>query len=169
MHVEKQIGKGQEAVYAFHYPSQTKRFGPYLLKIGMSRGDPVKRILSLKSAMQEEPVVDLIIWCDDATTLERAIHNKLKEHRRGRTEWFMTTPEDIETAWIWFNQFDDLPLGEQIRTLRRQKGMTQQQLANLARVRQATISKVENGNGEIQLSTLEAIVTELHLRLVLIA
>lgn len=44
-------------------------------------------------------------------------------------------------------------IGALIRNARKQKGMTQTELGNLTNLRQATISKIENGEGATRLDT----------------
>lgn len=44
-----------------------------------------------------------------------------------------------------------------MRTKRRQKGMSQERLAGLARVTRVTLSNIENGDPKVQQRTLEAV------------
>lgn len=57
-------------------------------------------------------------------------------------------------------------MGQIIRRLRKQKQMTQMDVSSLTNVRQATISKVENGDPGTQLNTLAQILLALNLELV---
>lgn len=57
-------------------------------------------------------------------------------------------------------------MGQIIRRLRKQKQMTQMDISSLTNVRQATISKVENGDPGTQLNTLAQILLALNLELV---
>lgn len=165
MHVERTIGDGTEAVYAFHYPP-LNNMGPYWIKIGKAK-DPLKRLKSLQAAMPEKASVDLIIRTDNATFLERFIHTELASVRKAGSEWFLTTPEDVEAAWLRAGDFYHMEIGEQVRWLRNQKGMSQQQLADSADVRQATLSKIETC-GDVMLSTLQDVANELGMRVSLL-
>lgn len=52
----------------------------------------------------------------------------------------------------------DMPLGDRLRELRREKGLTQQQLAEKARVTLSIITKLERGaNSDPRWSTVQAL------------
>lgn len=57
-------------------------------------------------------------------------------------------------------------MGQIIRRLRKRKQMTQMDVSGLTNMRQATISKVENGDPGTQLHTLAQILLALNLELV---
>lgn len=171
MHIEKVVGVGDQAVYAYHYPSQYVHCGDYPLKIGSARNNPVARILETQAAMQECPVVDLIIHCTDCVLLERGIHAALKHKRMGESfgrEWFRTEPSEVLTAWLTFAAPENLPIGQQIRHYRHLNRMTQHELAASADVRQATVSDVECGNEGAAIRTISRMATELGMRLQLV-
>ncbi|SFT54531.1 Helix-turn-helix [Algoriphagus locisalis] len=58
------------------------------------------------------------------------------------------------------NNFDSFKLGVLIQQAREQKGMTQQQLAELAGTNKSYISKVERNLKDIRFSTLQRIINE---------
>lgn len=62
---------------------------------------------------------------------------------------------------------DERQLGDALRRLRRQSGLTQEALGARAGLRQATISKLESGAEATRLSTLVAVLTALGQELVL--
>lgn len=62
---------------------------------------------------------------------------------------------------------DERQLGDALRRLRRQAGLTQEALGARAGLRQATISKLESGAEATRLSTLVAVLTALGQELVL--
>jgi len=59
-----------------------------------------------------------------------------------------------------------LALGRALRDARRRKRLTQQQLADLAGVTQATVSNVERGVSRVSLTTLLRILAALKLELI---
>ena len=59
-----------------------------------------------------------------------------------------------------------LALGRALRDARRRKRLTQQQLADLAGVTQATVSNVERGVSRVSLTTLLRILAALQLELI---
>jgi HTH-type transcriptional regulator/antitoxin HipB len=133
------------------------------------KNNPTKRILSSQSAMQERPVIALLMRGPDYANMERELHSRLSGCRMetfGR-EWFKTTPEEIEKIWVLLQKVDDLSVGSQIRHFRRKLGLSQTELAKRANVRQATISNIER-NEDASLSTLLEIARELRMKLTLV-
>lgn len=59
----------------------------------------------------------------------------------------------------------DMPLGEVVRRLRLERGITQEQLAYASHIQVGHISRLENGRGNPRLSTLEALAASLGLAL----
>lgn len=57
-------------------------------------------------------------------------------------------------------------IGHILYNLRHKKNLTQSQLAEMACLRQATISKIENGDEGVKLQTLFHLITKLNLELV---
>lgn len=55
--------------------------------------------------------------------------------------------------------------GERLRALREKKGLTQEQLARAAGVRQSIVSKIERGVIDPRFSTMQALARALGLRL----
>ena len=55
--------------------------------------------------------------------------------------------------------------GERLRALREKKGLTQEQLALLAGVRQSVVSKIERGVIDPRFSTMQALARALGMRL----
>lgn len=167
IHIERIVGEGRQSVYAYHYPSQYKHCGDYPIKIGAAKKDPIARILRSQSAMQERPSVDLIIKCHDAQYLEQAIHNSLKDKRLVGSfgdEWFVTNRDDVLCAWLKYISPDETDVGAQLRYYRRAIGLSQEQLADFADVRQATISKIEK-TGDATISLVNRIANEIGLEL----
>ena len=119
--------------------------------------------------MQEIPIIDLLIRCDDSHTLEQAIHNRLRDVNLPYygSEWFNTTPEQIMEIWLSLQDVRNMSIGEQIRFLRKAKKMSQTDLAKAAGIRQETVSLVECGNTHAKLCTIQNIANELNMRLVL--
>ncbi len=70
----------------------------------------------------------------------------VKEHR----------PTNVLTAILAYVSYGMSPLGLRIKELRTAKGWSQRQLAQVAEVRQATVSHLESGNVQtVDLSVLE--------------
>lgn len=53
-------------------------------------------------------------------------------------------------------------IGKMIRTMREFRGMTQQQLAEKANIRQATVNDIENGHSNGTINTIVAIASALN-------
>lgn len=171
MHVEKVLGAGAESVYVFHYPSQGSRTVDFPCKIGRAGTQgAVNRIKVLQAGMQEEPVVDLILRCDDSTYLERALHTHFRDQRLDMygTEWFQTTPDAVEEAWWALQDIGKLPLHQQFRRARMLKGWTQEHLADSAGLRASQISALEQGFG-ISMIDAQEIARELGMSIRLVA
>lgn len=62
---------------------------------------------------------------------------------------------------------DPRQIGDALRRFRSRHGWSQEELGDRAGLRQATISKVENGNPEAQLRTLTTMLAALDLELVI--
>jgi transcriptional regulator with XRE-family HTH domain len=52
-----------------------------------------------------------------------------------------------------------MKIGEKIKKIRIEKGMSQEEVYNKSRVRLSTISTIENGHHEPELATLKALAT----------
>ncbi|HHW39360.1 MAG TPA: helix-turn-helix transcriptional regulator [Bacillales bacterium] len=61
----------------------------------------------------------------------------------------------------WENSGAEYEIARQIIKIRKEKGMTQKQLAQLLQTKQSAISRIENGDQNITLSTLKKIATVL--------
>lgn len=167
MHVEKVLGHGPESVYVFHFPSQGSRTADFPCKIGRAgRQGAQARIKSLQAGMQEEPVIDLILRCSDSTYLERALHTHFQDKRLATfgSEWFNTSPDDIEEAWWSLQDLPTLPLHQQFRRARALKGLTQAELANASGCQTSLVSALERGF-DIPMSTAVEIARELGMTL----
>ncbi len=122
--------------------------------------------------MQYTPIVDLVLWTDDAKGLEARLHNALIGRQLttayGR-EWFMTNVADILAAYssaVLISNIESIAdLGCAIRTARLHNGMTQIELANVANIRQPTLSIVERGDGDVKFSTVLALAKALGLKI----
>lgn len=160
LEILKTIGSGLQSVYAYHYPSQEVDSGPYPIKIGSTKKDVQGRILETQSAMQEKPVIDLIILCDDAAFTERYIHSVLACRRMNNSfgrEWFTTTPYEVEMCYNDIDDVSSMNVGQQIRYFRHRHGYSQTRLASMSGLRQATISQIENNSDSASVKTLRAI------------
>ena len=58
-------------------------------------------------------------------------------------------------------------LGHHLRTARRERGLNQTELANLAGLRQEMISKIETGQGGVRLATIYAVLAALGLEMMI--
>jgi len=170
IYVEKTIGIGREAVYAYHFPGQYAHNVAYPIKIGHAKRDPLKRIKEQQASMQDRPVVDLLIKCENSFSVEKVIHKRLSKcelYSSYGSEWFLTTPESILGIWWELQDIHDLPIGEQIRFFRSAKHLTQTALAKDAGTRQETISLIETGSRSSSFAMIDNVVKELGLRIVL--
>ena len=52
------------------------------------------------------------------------------------------------------NEFEAFKIGVMLQEMRKEKGLTQEQLAEKTGTKKSYISRIENGRGNIQLSTL---------------
>lgn len=172
MEIVREIGKGDETVYLYYFPSQVNdETWTWPCKIGGTQKDPVVRIKEQQTSMQEKPVIGLVMHTDNARRDERLIHAILKKEGKqldtfGR-EWFMTRPHYVEK--IFTLVLPELPLGAQLRYMRYEQKLTQAQLAEKIGVRQALISEVETGKTNAKLSTLYEIAHALDLDIKLAA
>lgn len=169
LHIETKIGKGPEVVYAYHFPNQYIHNAKYPIKIGHAKRNAIRRIKEQQASMQQPPVVDLLIRCDDSLSLEKVIHNRLKLSNLAQfgTEWFQTTPEEIMEIWWTIQDARNLSIGEQLRFFRSAKKLSQSALAQAANVRQETISIIETDSGNPSFATIDTIAKELGLRIIL--
>jgi DNA-binding XRE family transcriptional regulator len=171
MEALREIGNGAQAVYCYSFDDGTRAENRYPIKIGSAQRCPYKRIKSQQASMQYTPFVDLVLWTDDAKGLEARIHNALKAQQLeayGR-EWFLTNVKDILAAYADTARPSNIEsaedLGSAIRTARIHNGMTQTELADAANVRQATVSLVERGSGDVKFTTVIALARALGLKL----
>lgn len=120
--------------------------------------------------MQERPIVDLLIKCENPLSVEKVLHSRLSGCSLSSSyglEWFLTTPEAILEIWWSVQDVRNLAIGEQIRFFRSARGLTQTDLAEAAGVRQGTVSLIESGKGSPLFATIDNVVKELGLRIVL--
>ena len=80
-------------------------------------------------------------------TLDQFIDEKIGKKGTGKREQFET-------------EYDAFKLGVLIQQAREKKGMTQEQLAELAGTNKSYISKLERNLKDIRFSTLQRIITE---------
>ena len=66
----------------------------------------------------------------------------------------------IESRELFENEFDTFKLGVLIQQAREQKGLTQEQLAELAGTNKSYISKIERNLKDIRFSTLQRIIND---------
>jgi len=166
MKIERTVGTGSQTVYVYYFPSmQTDERWPH--KIGRAKIDAIKRIKSQQASMLEEPVIALFFKCDDASIIERIAHHALASRRmvtHGR-EWFDTNGDEVLSLLQCAPVV--LTLGDQFRSERLRQRLSQTELAERANVRQATISKVERGEGDNSLIVLQQIAKALGKTIVL--
>lgn len=140
---EKMIGSGPEYVYVYYFPSDRKG-ARWPCKIGRASKDYKKRILAQQASMQETPCVGLLIRCRCCKLVEGRLHAIFSDRHLPTfgKEWFNTCPEEVEEG---LDETVHVDLGYQFRLRRCFYGLTQQELAEKAGTRQATISKIECG------------------------
>lgn len=103
---ERTIGAGSSAIYVYYFETYrahaaNKDASCWPCKIGRSDRDPMLRVLSQAStALPETPTVALLIYTDDSSKLETALHSILTVRGKKRveapgSEWFDTTPEEV--------------------------------------------------------------------------
>jgi DNA-binding XRE family transcriptional regulator len=169
MHINKEIGIGSQYIYAYHFPSEYVHNGEYPIKVGHATKNPVKRIKEQQASMKEQPVIDLLIHCDNSRYVEKVIHNRLQLSKLASfgKEWFRTTPEEILDIWWTIQDTHNLSISEQIRFFRTAQKLTQTDLAEAAGTRQEVISKAETSPETMSFQTIDNIAKELGLRIVL--
>jgi len=64
------------------------------------------------------------------------------------------------TREIYENEFETFKLGVMLQELRKEKGLTQEQLADKCGTTKTYISRIENNSSDIRLSTLMRIIQE---------
>ena len=106
-----ELGTGNNWVYCFYFSrDQTTaiREGQWFWKcnIGRTANNPFDRITDQTRSAAENPIIPLLIRTNDEQTLERHIHNILRERDRhlqntGTNEDFLTCPSEV--ARIFFN------------------------------------------------------------------
>ncbi len=109
-HADLEIGLGKASVYVYYYDSYRelatlKGNESWECKIGRTDVDPISRIIGQAGTCYPElPHIALIIYCDDSSLLEKALHNILKLRKRwlenspGK-EWYITSPHEIEEIY----------------------------------------------------------------------
>lgn len=172
-HIEKTLGEGPECAYLLYYPSQAPRVPglglrlPAPMKIGHTRRDDLLiRVAALAAGSPEDPVIALEMRGPDGQFIERALHARFKADRV-KGEWFRTTPEDVEEAYLELGRPQYASVGEMLRHYRRLMGLNQGEVARRAGVRQEAVSRIETG-GSTRTGTVERIAEELGLRLTLV-
>lgn len=162
----QEIGCGNEFVYAYYFESQKNGKSKWPCKIGRSTRNAVKRIVAQQAAMQEEPIIGVLIRTDNCVRDEAIIHASLSGDKLCSfgNEWYCTTPqlviESINNSTI------PLGIGVQIKMIRAKRGITQQDLSGLSGIRQETISMIESG-GNTSLKSISAIASSLGLKIIL--
>ncbi len=111
-----ELGSGGEWVYCFYFPQNQRlaiRGSIWLWKcnVGHTKRDPFERIQEQTLSAAEDPIIPLLIRTEDATTLEREVHDKLKTEGKhlsdtNTTEDFLTSPSDV--AKIYFKLRPDI-------------------------------------------------------------
>ena len=106
-----ELGTGNKWVYCFYFEVDQYRAirdkkWCWKCNIGRTGDDPLNRIRDQTSGAPDAPIIPLLIRTDDERTLERYIHDILKERGRHLTntsthEDFLTCPSEI--ARIFFN------------------------------------------------------------------
>lgn len=109
-HADLEIGSGNASVYVYYYDSYRELAGlkgneKWECKIGRTDVDPISRIIGQAGTCYPElPHIALIIYCDDSSLLEKALHNILMLKKRwlenspGK-EWYITSPNEIEEIY----------------------------------------------------------------------
>lgn len=107
----------------------------------------------------------LLIRCQCCTLVEGRLHTIFKDQQLptfGR-EWFNTCPDEVEER---LDENVNLDIGYQFRLRRCFCGLTQQELAEKANVRQATVSKIESGK-PVMLDVVQKVAEALDGKLIL--
>lgn len=78
----------------------------------------------------------------------------------------MTCPSEIESIFGG-SQFDDPPIGTQLRRIRCDLGLSQADLAKLAGVRQGTISKMERNSDRTPVGVLQKVCNAISYKLII--
>lgn len=99
------LGTGSESVYLYYYKTQFKDDSSYLCKIGKTRGSVESRVKSqCSTASLEQPIIGLVIKCDDCSVLERFIHTWLDFLDRSAKgvpgkEWYFTSVDEVKRMY----------------------------------------------------------------------
>ena len=160
--------------------ARAERRDQWECKIGYTRRRLEKRLLEqgLSTTLARYPVVALEILIDNAQVLETRIHRALRDQRISHgagNEWYMTNPDEVEaiylrllpsmeklaavldTFFVTDEAFEvDSPetMGNALRAIRAGLATTQGETGKLAGIRQASISRIENGSDGTRLDTL---------------
>lgn len=107
--VEREIGTGDQLVYCFYLDvyrelAEAKSLDRWPVKIGMTTGPLESRMATHRTALPEDPRVELVIRSNNGALLEKIIHGvlTLRGHRcdgTGGTEWFSTNCFEIEQIY----------------------------------------------------------------------
>lgn len=123
------------------------------VKIGRTT-DVEKRFSQLQTGNANRLELIHVHACENNAWFEAALHKALEKHRLCG-EWFdildhqyEAAIEKVEEQYLAAMLLEDL--ATQITLHRKKRGMTQEELAKLANVRQVTVSKVENAGGNIE-------------------
>ncbi len=148
--VIREIGRGKQTLFVLHMNSQhsTTRDYPMMVKIYNDHPDDFQKVLTRAVDGNDRGYkVDLVIHCHDAETLRDRIllewGIKAKEGRR--SEWAITRPEKIISAWINLDMPQDLSPARQLAYARRMLGVTQTELGQRLGLSLNSIQSVENG------------------------
>lgn len=98
------LGRGNEAIYVYHFKNYEDNTDDYFYpcKVGMSKSNVINRIKQqVQTSSPEQPIIDLVVFCDNGRKLESAIHAILKLYNREiksatGIEWFNTTGDEIK-------------------------------------------------------------------------
>ena len=108
---DESIGEGTNAVYVYYYDiyksfAEIKGEKCWPCKVGRTDRDPIQRVFGQAGTCYPQlPHIALIIYCDDSSALESALHSILKFQNKWMkdapgTEWFMTSPEEIKDFYL---------------------------------------------------------------------
>jgi hypothetical protein len=112
--VDETLGTGSNAVYVYYYDvykqlAENKGNEEWPCKIGRTDRDPIQRVIGQAGTCYPElPHIALIIYCDDSSALEVALHSILKYQDKWLknapgTEWFLTSPQEIKEYYSMLN------------------------------------------------------------------
>ncbi len=149
-------------------------------KIGFTRRQLDKRLIEqgISASLARHPIVPLQILSDHAHVLETRIHRKLSAYKVPHgigDEWYLTNPDEVEKVYLellpsmeklaelldTFSNNNEVfqtdssgDLGDALRSIRNHKGLTQGEVGIRSGMRQASVSRLENGAGNARIDSL---------------